>query len=154
MRAKDLKEGRTFGDSVYIQWSDFEGYKVTQLNHPDGVKRYYFNTFAEAAKRFRELKRWPNGFNGYNSRDDWNVVLWITNSEPEYRYARDIYQRYFHDLANKAKPNGWSNETVKRKAIIRAANYLYIRDYHGQRTPDGAQYTEERIRLAVESIAD
>lgn len=69
-------------------------------------------------------------FNGHESWTAWNVSLWINNDEGLYREAQRLAQKH----------------GIERGARHMAANLA------GERTPDGARYSFNTIRLAMREI--
>lgn len=69
-------------------------------------------------------------FNGHESWTAWNVSLWINNDEWLYRQAQEL-----------ARAHG-----IEKGAKIMAARL------HGERTPDGARYSHNTVRLAMREI--
>ena len=70
-------------------------------------------------------------YNGHRSWNAWNVALWIGNDEGLYRFALDC----------------------KRKAKNAAgAARLFMRDFEGQKTPDGAKYNQTCVREALNEL--
>ena len=68
-------------------------------------------------------------YNGHRSWNAWNVSLWINNDEGLYRYGRDCLRR--------------SNGNPGRAAS------LFMRDFKGEKTPDGAVYKHLAVKLAL-----
>jgi hypothetical protein len=69
-------------------------------------------------------------FNGHESWTAWNVSLWINNDEGLYRDAQRLAQKH----------------GIERGARHMAANLA------GVKTPDGARYSFNTIRLAMREI--
>ena len=69
-------------------------------------------------------------YNGYKNWNEWNVSLWINNTEYDYKQAYTL---------------------VQKLGINKTARVLY--DYYkGTRTPDGARYTLSGIRAALQGM--
>ena len=69
-------------------------------------------------------------YNGYKNWNEWNVSLWINNTEFEYMQAFTLVQKL----------------GIKKAASI-------LREYYkGTRTPDGATYTLSAIRAALQGM--
>lgn len=77
-------------------------------------------------------------YNGYPSWNAWNVALWIGNDETLYYAAIGCIKLY----PNKQKTS---------KPYTRAAR-MFIKDLGLTRTPDGAKYTINSVRLALEGL--
>lgn len=107
-----------------------------------------FDTLTEARARYAELVKYPSGYNGYNSWEDWNVCLYIGDNVHEYNEIREKYAEAEQTYIRK----GYTAAEVRRKAVASVANFLYTRRYFRSRTPDGAPYTEKRLRQAVEGL--
>jgi chromosome condensin MukBEF complex kleisin-like MukF subunit len=58
------------------------------------------------------------GYNGHRSWNAWNVALWIGNDEGIYRFAQDCI--------------------IRSKNRLGIATRLFLLDFKGMRTPDGA----------------
>jgi hypothetical protein len=69
-------------------------------------------------------------FNGHESWTAWNVSLWINNDYGLYQEARGLAQRH----------------GIEKGARHMAANLA------GERTPDGARYSFNTVRLAMREI--
>jgi hypothetical protein len=69
-------------------------------------------------------------FNGHESWAAWNVSLWINNDESLYAEAVRLARKY----------------GIERGARHMAANLA------GERTPDGARYSANTVRLAMREI--
>ncbi len=78
-------------------------------------------------------------YNGHRSWNAWNVALWISNDEPLYRFALDCLD----------KP-----PVNRNKRGFAHATRLFMRDYRGCKTPDGAIYNPLSVRLALEGLCD
>jgi hypothetical protein len=70
-------------------------------------------------------------YNGHRSWNAWNVALWIGNDEPLYRFALDCKRR--------------------AKTVAGAAR-LFMQDFDGQKTPDGARYNLTCVREALAGL--
>ena len=69
-------------------------------------------------------------YNGYKNWNEWNVSLWINNTEYDYKQAYTL---------------------VQKLGINKTVRVLY--DYYkGMRTPDGARYTLSGIRAALQGM--
>ena len=69
-------------------------------------------------------------YNGYKNWNEWNVSLWINNTEYDYKQAYTL---------------------VQKLGINKTVRVLY--DYYkGTRTPDGARYTLSGIRAALQGM--
>ena len=71
-------------------------------------------------------------YNGHESWAAWNVSLWINNDE-------DLYRR--------------AVELARRHGVERGARKLFA-ELGGERTPDGARYSLNTVRLAMRGILD
>ncbi len=69
-------------------------------------------------------------YNGHESWTAWNVSLWINNDEGLYRRALELAQRH----------------GITRGAVLMA------RELAGEKTPDGARYSLNTVRLAMREI--
>lgn len=67
-------------------------------------------------------------YNGHPSWNAWNVALWIANDESTYREAIACWRK-------------WDGNAEKAATDLR--NSL------GDRTPDGARYSQRSVRLAL-----
>lgn len=70
-------------------------------------------------------------YNGHRSWNAWNVALWIGNDEGLYRFAMECKQ--------------------KTKTAAGAAR-LFMRDFEGQKTPDGATYNKTCVIEALRGL--
>ena len=73
-------------------------------------------------------------YNGHRSWNAWNVSLWISNDEGIYNFALDCLKR--------AK-----NNTAR-------ASRLFMQDYRGAKTPDGAPYGVMTVKLALTGLIE
>lgn len=71
-------------------------------------------------------------YNGHRSWNAWNVSLWINNDEGLYRFALDCVRRFGKGGAARA----------------------FMRDFEGQKTPDGARYNITSVREAMRELSD
>ena len=78
-------------------------------------------------------------YNGHRSYNAWNISLWIANDEPLYRFAIDCLER--------PKPKGG-------KPTINQATNRFMRDFEGDRTPDGVPYTKTNVKLALAGLSE
>lgn len=69
-------------------------------------------------------------YNGHRSWNAWNVSLWLYNDEATYHHA-----------VNLAKKHG------KQKATR-----ILVREFAGEKTPDGASYNAKCIAEAMRDI--
>lgn len=74
-------------------------------------------------------------YNGHPSWNAWNVALWISNDENLYAEAMR--------LINKAKELGLTHYWAAR---------IFIRNTGLTRTPDGAKYSINSVRLALQGL--
>ncbi len=66
-------------------------------------------------------------FQGHKNWNHWNVSLWINNDEGLYNFARSNARRYGKDKAT----------------------LIFLREFAGLKTPDGAPYTKSSVRAAM-----
>ena len=78
-------------------------------------------------------------YNGHKSKGHWNVSLWIANDEPLYRFAMACIE-------------GGKAKNARRWLVIAAHRFLAV--YGGEKTPDGFQYTQERVRAALKDLGE
>lgn len=71
-------------------------------------------------------------YNGHPSWNAWNVALWIGNDEGLYRLAMEM--------------------NAKHKRVERAARAMLA--YLPERTPDGARYSHNSVKLALAGLKD
>jgi len=71
-------------------------------------------------------------YNGHKNKNQWNVSLWINNTESMYNEAVRL---------------------VKAYGQAKAARMMY-RNLEGTRTPDGARYSRIAIFNALDGILD
>ncbi len=67
-------------------------------------------------------------YNGHKNWNHWNVSLWIANDENLYRFAVDC---------------------VRRAKNLNDAAREFMREFEGQKTPDGAEYSFSSVRAAI-----
>ncbi len=84
-------------------------------------------------------------YNGHRSWNAWNVSLWILNTENVYDFARQCIER--------AKPLTYERH-LSKKAHLCKATRLFMADYRGQKTPDGAVYNPLSVRLCLETLIE
>jgi hypothetical protein len=72
-------------------------------------------------------------YNGHRSWNAWNVALWIDNDEGLYTFALDC---------------------LKRSRSLERAVTLFLREYDGQRTPDGGRFNRACVREALRGLND
>lgn len=75
-------------------------------------------------------------YNGHPSWDHWNVTLWLNNTN-ELHTTLDAYARGVID--HKAHPSDMAAEML-----------VHMREYHGDGTPDGAEWSHDVLRYAIE----
>ena len=76
-------------------------------------------------------------YNGHPTWAHWNVTLWL-NNEPAL-YA--VLQQFSWGVTNhKAHPSDMAAEML-----------VHMRQYHGDTTPDGAAWSHDVLRYAIES---
>jgi len=81
-------------------------------------------------------------YNGHRSWNAWNVALWIGNDEPLYRLAME--------KINKARV-----KFGKPDRAASAAAVWFIRDIGlGSKTPDGANFNQLSVKLALRGLMD
>lgn len=83
-------------------------------------------------------------YNGHRSWNAWNVALWISNTESIYGFAIACIAR----ARNYYEGKKWASDTF----ILRRATLAFIREYKGERTPDGAKYNHLAVKLALEDF--
>ncbi len=71
-------------------------------------------------------------YNGHRSWNAWNVALWIGNDEPLYRFAVECN----------------TGRTIEQ-AIRR-----FMREFGGEKTPDGATYNRLSVSLALAGLRE
>jgi hypothetical protein len=76
-------------------------------------------------------------YNGHKDLGHWNVSLWICNDEPLYRFAIDCIRG-----AKRDQPNRW----------LTVATIRFCESMGNGRTPDGFNYTRQRVRAALEGL--
>lgn len=76
-------------------------------------------------------------YQGHRSRNAWNVALWIGNDEGLYRFALDCLQR--------PRPDG-------KAPTLGNAVSRFMRQFGGQKTPDGAIYNATCVREALAGL--
>lgn len=79
-------------------------------------------------------------YNGHKDRGHWNVSLWIGSDEYLYRFAMDCIASAKRDV----KP---------RHSWARLAAIRFCTSNPGK-TPDGFNYTRERVRAALEGLTE
>lgn len=70
-------------------------------------------------------------YQGHRSWNAWNVSLWINNDE-------GLYRRAF--------------ELAKKHGVGAGARHMF-RELEGDKTPDGAPYTQTSVREAMREMA-
>lgn len=73
-------------------------------------------------------------YNGHRSWNAWNVSLWISNDESLYNFAIGCLKAATNN-ANKAAQS-------------------FMKDFAGQKTPDGAIYNRLSVKLALEGFIE
>ncbi|MFA6016447.1 MAG: hypothetical protein WC742_15420 [Gallionellaceae bacterium] len=73
-------------------------------------------------------------YNGHRSWNAWNVSLWIDNDEGLYNFALDCLKRGKQDAGKAAR--------------------LFMRDFAGDKTPDGAVYNHLSVKLALAGLQE
>lgn len=81
-------------------------------------------------------------YNGHRSWNAWNVALWIGNDYNIYMFALECL-----------------NEPIKRsgklmKPTIRIAVKRFLEGIGTDKTPDGAEYNNLSVRLALEGLME
>jgi hypothetical protein len=77
-------------------------------------------------------------YNGHPSWNAWNVALWIGNEESLYRFAIECLSR----------PH------LGRKPSLAVATHRFMACVAGDKTPDGARYSRNSVRLALAGLRD
>lgn len=81
-------------------------------------------------------------YNGHRSWNAWNVSLWIGNDEPTYRFALDCIERAAKSHDGK----------LSAAAQLNLATRLFMRDFEGQKTPDGAKFNATSVKECLKFI--
>lgn len=71
-------------------------------------------------------------FNGHRSWNAWNIYIWITGDYFAYKHAYELVKEY----------------------SLRVATKMFLADYEGEKTPDGAVFNRLSVRLALEAIKE
>ena len=79
-------------------------------------------------------------YNGHPSWNAWNVALWIGNDEGIYTFALDCLRRPRSD----GKP----------VTLACAARRFLSGGFDGAKTPDGARYSLNSVRLALSGLRE
>jgi hypothetical protein len=82
-------------------------------------------------------------YNGHRSWNAWNVSLWINNDESLYNYALGCI-------------SGAKAKTIRqtKTAILDRATRIFMRDFRGSKTPDGASYNCKSVKDALDGLME
>jgi hypothetical protein len=81
-------------------------------------------------------------YQGHRSWNAWNVSLWINNDYGIYKFALDCVER-----AAKARDG-----QLSAAAQLNLATRLFMQDFEGQKTPDGAKYNATCVKECLKFI--
>ena len=75
-----------------------------------------------------------NTFNGHKNWAYWNVALWLGNDEGLYNFARQLIRAH-------------ADKTAAARAFV-----LAMQDMETPKTPDGAAYSANNVKAALEGL--
>lgn len=88
-------------------------------------------------------------YNGHRSWNTWNVSLWISNNEGQYRFALECI-----DKARKKYADRLSRRLLVPQSISGLAARYFMKEYVDQKTPDGAKYNHLSVKLCLENFME
>ena len=93
------------------------------------------------------------GYNGWSSYSAWNVALWLSNDESDYRNIERLREEAVR-VIDGIKRTKILTEQDRKLQIQGCLTRKVIEEYEGQKTGDGVRMSKKSLKEYVASIMD